>query len=184
MRRTFFEEEQRTDQSWIRYLLLFLSFGSAVVFAFLLYWVVFKGETFGNTDDANKGFLFTSAGVMVSCSIPYLIITFSRLSVKITDEGIVYRYPPHFNKEKIIPVEEIKEFKIRKYNAFREFGGYGARKRLGGEIKGMTMKGNKGMEILLQNGDRLLIGTQRPDFMDSAMHKMKEYCERKLTGEI
>jgi hypothetical protein len=121
---------------------------------------------------------------MVSCSIPYLVITFSRLSVKITDEGILYRYPPHFNKEKIISAEEINEFKIRKYNAFREFGGYGARKRLGGEIKGVTLKGNRGMEIRLRNGDRFLIGTQRPDFMDTAMRKMKEYRERKLTGEL
>lgn len=95
-----------------------------------------------------------------------------KLEVKITDEGIAYRFFPLILKEKMIKRNIIESFEIRKYKPILDYGGYGANFRPNKWGKAFTMKGNIGMQLYLKDGKKILFGTQRPEAFKYAMDKM------------
>ncbi|MBJ2175825.1 hypothetical protein JBL43_16340 [Aureibaculum sp. A20] len=57
---------------------------------------------------------------------------------------------------------DISKVYVRKYNAITEYGGWGFRGyifKTGG--KAFNVMGNKGIQIVLKNGKKMLIGTQK-----------------------
>ncbi|MFQ5842819.1 MAG: hypothetical protein ACE5I8_10320, partial [Thermodesulfobacteriota bacterium] len=71
-----------------------------------------------------------------------------------------------------ITFEEITRCEVRTYNSIREFGGGGNWYRRGG--KAYNVSGNRGVQLELANGKRLLIGSQRPEELAQAIEaKMK-----------
>ena len=175
MRRIYFEEEQRWNLPGARIILMAVALGTAVVCVYLIYWIEFNGETYGNPVDTNRGMIFTAGGCSLTCWIIYFMLTLSRLYIKITDNGVFFRFSPYHNKERFISKEEITAFSVRKFNVYREFGGYGLKKIKGKKTWALTVKGNTGLEIIMQNGKKVMLGTQRPDFILTAMEKMSNY---------
>ena len=70
-------------------------------------------------------------------------------------------FPIHL-KEHLISFDDIVSYKLRTYSPIREFGGWGI--RYGFECKGYTVSGNKGLEITLKNGRKILFGSQKPNY--------------------
>ena len=61
---------------------------------------------------------------------------------------------------KRISLQEIDSAEVREYSAMREFGGWGIRfSRYG---RAYNAYGNRGVQLVLEGGSRILIGTQRP----------------------
>ena len=50
---------------------------------------------------------------------------------------------------------------MRKYSPLREFGGWGYRVGPGG--KAFNMQGNMGLQLEMMGGEKLLIGTRKPE---------------------
>ena len=63
---------------------------------------------------------------------------------------------------------------VRKYSALGEFGGWGIRFRRGGIA--YNVDGNKGLELTLQDNRKIMIGTQHPDELKSALPQLQENC--------
>ena len=95
-----------------------------------------------------------------------------KLEVKLTDEGIVYRFFPIILKEKMVKRDIIESYEIRKYKPILDYGGYGVNVRLNKWGKAFNMKGNIGMQLYLKDGKKVLFGTQRADAFMYAMDKM------------
>ena len=55
----------------------------------------------------------------------------------------------------------MKQYEVRTYRPIREYGGYGIRYSSKG--KAYNVSGDRGVQIELLNGERLLIGSQRAD---------------------
>jgi hypothetical protein len=71
-----------------------------------------------------------------------------------------------------ITFEDITRCEVRTYNPIREFGGWGIRYRRG--AKAYNVSGNRGVQLELANGKRLLIGSQRSEELARAIEaKMK-----------
>ena len=60
-----------------------------------------------------------------------------------------------------IAFKELKGYKVRAYRPILEYGGWGIRFGLKG--KAYNVSGNRGVQLELTNGKRLLIGSQRPE---------------------
>ena len=73
-------------------------------------------------------------------------------------EIMVRLYPLRQNR---VPTQLIVSGEVREYAAMREYGGWGVRtsKRSG---RAITSFGNQGVQLTLQGGGLLLIGSQRP----------------------
>ena len=66
---------------------------------------------------------------------------------------------------------EIEKFEVRTFNAVREYGGYGLkRRRKYGQS--YTISGNVGLQLYFRNGKKLLIGTQKKQAIKYAMEKL------------
>lgn len=70
-------------------------------------------------------------------------------------------------RAKTIPVDQIEDAFPREYSAMREFGGWGI--RVGKEGKAYNAHGDKGVQLVLKDGSRILIGTQRPEELMDAL---------------
>ena len=66
-----------------------------------------------------------------------------------------------------IPLREIDEAQSREYSPMKEFGGWGI--RVGGDGRAYNAYGNQGVQLILTDGSRILIGTQTPDELLEAL---------------
>jgi hypothetical protein len=86
---------------------------------------------------------------------------FSQLVTEVCDDGIYIRFFPFHKTSHRIAFTEVKQFELRTYHSFREYGGHGI--RYGSKGKAYTVSGDRGIQIELLNGKRLLIGSQRAE---------------------
>lgn len=60
-----------------------------------------------------------------------------------------------------IPLDQIRTCEARTYSPLGEYGGWGI--RYGRAGKAYNMRGNRGVQLVLASGERLLIGSQKAD---------------------
>jgi hypothetical protein len=89
------------------------------------------------------------------------LIFFSKLVTEVRGDGIYIRfYPFHLSFHKIA-FKDLKRYEVRTYHPLLEYGGWGI--RYGSKGKAYNVSGNRGVQLELLNGKRLLIGSQRPE---------------------
>lgn len=99
----------------------------------------------------------------------------AKLEVLIDNEGIHYRFFPFPSgfRNKVIYKTDIQRYEIRKYNALRDYGGWGVRHGYGRKWgRGYIAGGNTGLQLYLTNGEKILFGTQRSQAILYAMDEM------------
>lgn len=106
-------------------------------------------------------FYFSMASAMIMSSFLWSM----RLHTKIDTGGIHYRFFPFQFKWVNVSWKDIKQSDIRKFSAWSEYSGYGIRRGKSG--KAFIINGNQGLQLTLQNGDKILIGTSQPDKIKS-----------------
>ena len=70
-------------------------------------------------------------------------------------------------KQRRIPRDAIRTAKATVYDAISEFGGYGIRSGRGG--KAYIASGNRAVQLVLSDGEKVLIGSQYPDALVEAL---------------
>jgi len=95
-----------------------------------------------------------------------------RLVTRIRPDGVYVQFKPLQFKEKHISKEKIKSFELRKYRPIAEYGGWGI--RTGGKKygKAYNVSGKMGLQLYLEDGKKLLIGTQKPREVQKAMEAL------------
>lgn len=149
MDKIIFKETQSSRLLVIMAVLLTLLFSVIVFIQMIL------GIPVGNHPAPNTLLvIFFVAGVLS------IIITY-RLNLRliINKSEIRVRFGILGNEK--LAISDIKELKIRKYNALQEFMGWGVRYK--NNERCFTVSGDDALEIELKNGEKFLIGTQKPD---------------------
>jgi hypothetical protein len=165
MKKIYFEEEQRFSQIWIWVFLILTFFLTSEV----IVPSIMLGESLNNSSFSNE--IIVLIFIAVFSAVFWLFLKM-KLQVKVTDEGIVYRFFPIILKEKLIKQNLIESYEIRKYKPILEYGGYGFRVGVNKWGKAFNAKGNIGMQLYLKDGKKLLFGTQRSEAFKYAMDKM------------
>ena len=162
-----FKEEQRFTQKW---LIILLSITS--VFPVIL---ITKAFMQGNNMSLLQ-FISTLGLILIAMG---LIFVFN-LKTRIDEIGIHYQFFPFHFKMKTILWKNIKQAKTRKYDALCEYGGWGLKRNLPWKKKNgvaINVKGDIGIQLILNNHKGILIGTQRKDAADRVianyLHKIK-----------
>ena len=86
---------------------------------------------------------------------------FMELRTEFDEEGIGYQFYPFHGSMRQISWDEIDEVWVRTYRPIREYGGWGI--RYGFKGIAYNVRGNHGVQIILKDGSRILIGTQMAD---------------------
>ena len=161
-----FKEEQKFTQWWLIVILFFLTIPSIVI-VYREYQA--SNKTFESINDNLIGLTF---GLLIT-----ILIFFFKLITRIDEKGIYYQFFPfHFSK-KLIPWSEISKVGTRTYLPISEFGGWGLRGGFffnKGKNKALNVSGDIGIQLILKNGDKLLIGTQKRQEVNRVLQTYKE----------
>ena len=171
-----FKEIQRFNQWWL--ITLFVLVYSVIAYKFFL--IYREKETF-NVDELGEQ-IFTAI-ILVLTTI--LIFTL-KLNTRIDENGISYQFSPFHLKAKYIPWESIERCNVREYSPILEYGGWGFRGILklklfgiGNSGKAYNVRGNIGIQMILKDGAKILIGTQEKE---QAKRVLKNYSYKISDG--
>jgi len=105
---------------------------------------------------------FSSIAPLIIIFVANLILIALKLNTKINKQGIYFQLFPFQFKYNEISWNDVLTIEVRKYKPIREYGGWGYRFSFKNG-KAYNISGNMGLQIVLKNGDKILIGTQKPD---------------------
>ncbi|MFC1726680.1 DUF6141 family protein [candidate division KSB1 bacterium] len=158
-----FKESQKFDQWWLRTIILA---GSALV-----WWAFYNQIILEKPWGSNPGpdWLVIALVLIIGIGLPLLFFSIQLITI-ITADSIRIRFLPFQFKGRIIPVNEIERFEIRQYRPIFEYGGWGI--KYGKSGLAYNVKGKTGLQLYLKNDDKILIGTQKKDFLKMAMENV------------
>lgn len=139
-----YRESQKFNQWWLWLLNIALLLGLVLV---------------GYTSWTGGGDLLSSAIGPIVMAVTMILLATIELRTVISEDGLEVKFWP-FGRRRIFK-SEIKSARVRKYSPLREFGGWGYRIGPGG--KAFNMQGNMGLQLEMRDGDKLLIGTRKPE---------------------
>ncbi|MCX7920243.1 MAG: DUF6141 family protein [bacterium] len=163
-----FHEEQQFRQKWL-WLLILLCFLEIFIVGYLMVKQLIFGHSRGNQLLLNTEFeliIFGSLMFLIAIGIPSLLYILKLISEVHQDGILIWFYP--FVRRKIL-FTDIKHYEARTYRPIAEYGGWGI--RFGWNGTAYNVSGNRGVQLILKNGKRILIGSQKPDEFVRAIQK-------------
>ena len=165
----FFREEQGFRSAWLRPVLLGISALLIVLFGWGLYQQIILHQPWGDRPMSDTGLVVLS---IVMFALPFALPFFflrSKLVVTVDREVVRVSLVPFARRS--VPITEIAQAQPRKCNPLREFGGVGVRWTPNGWA--YLVAGDMGVQLLLVNGKRIFVGSQRPDELAAAIATAK-----------
>ena len=157
--KTYFQEEQRLSKFvWIILASINLIFIIGVIMQ------IGFSKQFGNQPLSDLDLVITTILIFF---LTIVLTVFNKMQTYIDTDGIYIRYFPFQFKYKFIDWKIVDKIYIRRYNPFFECGGYGIKKSFKGTS--FTMKGRVGLQLELNKGKKILIGTQQPEYLKSIL---------------
>lgn len=144
----YYSETQR----WSKLLSIAILSGS-VVFAGLILFLCFG-------DGAEPSLIWTLWGLWVMVTLFDAFIAGISLVTKVHSQGITAYFRPLRFPSKTFTWPEIETAYARPYSPVKEYGGWGI--RFGKSGRAYNIKGNQGIQLVLKDGKKFLIGTQQP----------------------
>jgi len=132
--------------------------------------------------------------IVVTTILLYFIF---KMQTFIDENGLTIRMLPLTLNPKPIRWDEVESAYIRQYQPIKEYGGWGYRTNIA-KVKGVkfsllrtpfhkevayNMQGNIGLQLILKDGRKVLIGTQKPEEIEELLDKLslkgivKKYVE-------
>jgi hypothetical protein len=159
-----FREEQSFRAPW-----LWLVIGSVTGLQWwCFYRQIVRGEPWGRNPapDWMMVLLWFAFGM----GLPAFFL-YTKLIVTVTDAAVEVRFRPFLTR--IIPLSDIEKIEARTYAPLGEYGGWGIRIWFGG-TQAYNVSGNRGVELTLRDGRKLMIGSQRADELARAIQQGRD----------
>lgn len=174
-----FYEKQVFDQFFLRLTIVVAGLFPFVFFSYGYYYQVLMNQTFGTNPSSDEAIIIALiVSALFGFGIIYLFFS-SKLETYVTSEGLHVRLYP-FMKYKTYKFEEIKSCTIREYKPLLEYGGWGIRHGFAGLA--FNVSGNIGLQLVMLNKKKVLIGTKKANEFCTCLSKMIE--NNKLEGNI
>ena len=166
----FYENQSILKQKIL--LIVLLPIISLLIWGFIQQ--VFLNLPFGNKPMSNVGL---SIFVILFTAISTVFLL-SKMETFITEEGIYVKYFPLLLKTKFYSWDNIQAAYIRKYSPMREFGGWGVKYSFGSG-KVYNVYGNRGLQLIFQDGKKILIGSNRVEELEDILKKLDDKRKQK-----
>ena len=162
-----FKEIQRFRQRWLWLILTCTMLLLAGVFGYGLFQQLVLGKPWGDRPVSDQELLLIGTSTLLLVGGLIYLFYSLRLITEVRPEGLMIRfYPLH---TKMIPYHKIKSCEARTYRPLLEYGGWGIKYGPGGWA--YNVLGNRGVQLTLEDGKRVLIGSQRVDELERAIKR-------------
>ena len=166
--RVYFSEVQHFRQTRIMAILTPILLGFFIVLGCLAFKNFFASSAPGNIPLSRTApGIIGSLVYLLGLGIFFFIFYVMRLKTEVRNDGLHIRFFPLMSR--VIPFDEIREIDVRIYKPIREYGGWGIRSGLGGRGAALNVSGNRGVQLELSGGKRLLIGSQKAEELAKAI---------------
>lgn len=159
----YFREVQRFRQIWM-WLLVGLVAGVSWYGAIVQ--LLYK-RPFG--DNPAPDSLLVIIWVVFGLGFPLLFYSI-RLETEVRSDGVYVRFFPLSRSFQRFGRENIEKCEVATYRPLRDYGGYGI--RYSSQGKAYNVSGNQGVRLHLREGRPLLIGSQMPEHLASAVRSI------------
>ncbi|MBB6002758.1 DUF6141 family protein [Arcicella rosea] len=161
---TLFSEKQRFNQIWVWLLLLIINW--------LFFGELIKNEFFPDPPFIPKIYQFNidfyiGAIFIVLTNVFFIII---KLETKIKADGIYVRFFPINLSFKFYAWEDLTICLVRAYNPLFDYAGWGFRGTQ--KNRALTVSGNRGIQLVMKDGTKLLVGTKKPDEVTEVLKQL------------
>ena len=162
----------KETQKFNKYILYFAVFFTVFFLLGPIYYGAWQqlviGEPWGNEPMSDNGILLLCIVLTVFVIAIFTFIYIHKLVVEIDEGTIRYYFFPYFGSFRSVPKEKLKKAYVRKYRPVLEYGGWGYR---WGFHKGKAYNiwGKWGLQLEFENDKKLLLGTQKPKELESAI---------------
>ncbi len=160
-----FTETQQFRQIWLWILLIPIN----VLFVFGVIKQVIFNQQFGDKP-APDAVLIIATLFMTALSVLFYIM---RLETKITEEGIDVRFYPLQSTYRHYSWDKMVRSYVRKYKPILEYGGWGLRGIW--KDRALNISGNMGIQLVMEDGLHLLIGTKKPGEVTDVLKQIKKW---------
>ncbi|UNY98910.1 hypothetical protein MQE36_00805 [Zhouia spongiae] len=150
-----FTEEQKFNQWWMYAALILVFTGALTPF-------VLEKDKLRSGDHES---VMTLVLIIITLGLTFIFIRSVKLTTKIDEIGIHYKFFPIHLNMKIIKWEEINFCEVKKHLRIKNFGGYG--RHING--KSVKIRGYKGIQVILKSNKRMLIGTQQAELAEKTI---------------
>jgi len=166
---TEFVEIQRFTQRWLWVLLIFTMLILVSVFAHGFVEQLVFGRPWGDRPVSDGMLVLTgSAVILFSMGMVYLFYSL-RLITEARKDGLYIRFYPLWGK--LIPYSSIQHCAARTYKPLSEYGGWGI--KYGRSGWAYNIVGNKGVQLVLEGGKRIMVGSQCAEELE---HAIRSHC--------
>ncbi len=158
-----FREEQRFRQMWLWLVIA----GTAGIAWYGFVSQVFWGRPFG--DRPASDVVLTVIWLAFGIGLPVFFRAL-RLVTAVSPAGVHFRFAPFHFAYRVLPPAHVRSYGARTYRPLVEYGGWGIRSGRGGDA--YNVSGDRGVQFVLADGKRILIGTRRPEEFVAALDKV------------
>ena len=147
-----FYEKQRLTQWWLWLIVIVVQIVPVV-----MQYIKLSGTDMLDKPEVLLGIFGTN---LVGFILSVLLIYSIKLETRITELGVYVRLFPLGFSFKFYPFSNMLAYYVRKYHPVREYGGWGLKGRYNN--RSLSIRGDRGLQLEFPNGNKLLIGTQKP----------------------
>ncbi len=155
-----YREIQHFRQAWVWLLVL----GVAGIAIYAVVQQLILGSPFGSNPASDTVLIIIV--VIFGFGFP-ICFYLMNLTTEVRGDGLYYRFFPFHCSFQKIPLEDLRDYEARTYSPLKEYGGWGI--RWGASGKAYNVGGNRGVRLELSNGERILIGSRRPEELAEAL---------------
>ncbi|MEI7829000.1 MAG: hypothetical protein WCI31_04480 [Prolixibacteraceae bacterium] len=167
-----YKETQKFNQIWIWILLGLSGLIPIFAFGFGIYKQIILGQQFGNNPMSNNGLITSFFLVLLLFGVLTYLFVVANLTTVIDSTGVSYKFFPFHLKYHKLSWNEIASYDVVTYHPIRDYGGWGIRFVKGG--KAFNTSGDKGLQLYLKTGKKLLIGTQNEQELTRFLSEIKK----------
>jgi hypothetical protein len=151
---------QRFRQPWL-WLLIAGIFG-VTVWGFVQQ--IILGRPFGQNPAPDTVMMIIA--FVFGLALPVLFLA-ANLTTEVRSDGLYVRFFPFHLSFRQIRAERLAKYEVQTYRPTKDYGGWGI--RYGRGSKAYNVSGNRGVMLELSDGQRLLVGSQKPEDLASAI---------------
>jgi hypothetical protein len=122
------------------------------------------GKPFGNNPASDSMLIVIT--IIFGFGFPVFMYKIN-LTTEVREDGLYFRFFPIHQSFRKINLEDITGYNVETYRAVIDYGGWGIKHGRKGQA--YNVSGNRGVQLHLSNGKRVLVGSQRPEELAEAL---------------
>ncbi|WP_421876068.1 hypothetical protein [Marinoscillum sp.] len=168
-----YSEKQTFRNTFFWWLQAMISLGVIGMFAYGVSKQLIRGEQWGNTPMSDTALIITALISFIILGAVQWLLSSMTLLIEIDQNNLYYSYFPFVRSKRTLTKKDLTSLEVRKYKPILEYGGWGYRISFNNG-KALNIKGNWGLQLVLQNGDKLLLGTQKAEALKEAINTLQQ----------